>query len=67
MKQKIIIILMLCMFLGGIGVGYVLGTTYTVRAFAKSLDYIDSFELNVDINESKMVEAMIPYINNNLT
>ena len=61
-ESKMLVLFLLVGLLAGIGLGYVLGTTYTVRAFASSLEYIENFEVNINMNETKMVEAMLPYI-----
>jgi len=62
MNKTIITILLMCVFIGGLGLGYITGTQYTVKSFSKFFDYVDTVNIDFDINESKMIDAIIPYI-----
>ena len=64
MKKEYIIMVIFCVliaissFFGGVAIGAISMTKVTFEG----LDNIDNIEINVDINESKMVAAMLPYI-----
>ena len=62
MNKTIITILLICAFIGGLGLGYITGTQYAVKSFSKFFDYVDTVNIDFDINETKMINAMIPYI-----
>jgi len=61
-QQLALGLLLIACFIGGLGLGYITGTTYTVRSFSKFFDYVDVVNIDFDINETKMVEALMPYV-----
>ncbi len=64
-KNSQLLLVLTCVSALCLGAGFMMGSAFTIHEAIRGLEYIDNVNIEVDINETLMVEAMMPYIEAN--